>query len=466
MSKNTEYIDGLNYDLKKLLTVNLQTETQPDSNLENRQIFPGSVRVCKKTPHGVMKDLTDNSLLDPTQGVIFPGAILKQNENLALGLPTPYTFARSPLTIRVLLPGLEEKGNAIIDSPTNVSVQTAIDKIVDYWHNNFGNNDYVVPVRAFSNSCKAYTKEQIGIQLGFGMQLDKFSTTASLNYKSNVESTTTFKVFRQIYYSVIVEEPKESGDFFTENVILNPKNMAESDPPGFVRSVNYGRTIIVQMTTKKQLRDIDASLTLEYSLGGKDDKIDADTKAKYESIKNDSSFTAIVLGGGSESTGILIEEIDKINDAISHGLSFSKKTPAVPVSYVVADVKSRQNSTMRLSTEYVETICEMYYNRSITLKHGGAYVANFLIDWFETDSNGQPVSRHYESGNVTASWVTKLDFPGDATNIKITLHDYTGIAWSPVYKLFLTFPVLDGNKVVECTGTTLNPYLQDITNNH
>ena len=122
---NTDYIQSLNYDLNELLAVNLEPSSQPV--YPAREHKSGQVIVCTKTEHDASSHLSENALLNPSTGVVFPGAILKQDRTLAEGLPTPYVLPRGPLTIRVALPGLEDEGTVTVQSPTNVGVDVEIE---------------------------------------------------------------------------------------------------------------------------------------------------------------------------------------------------------------------------------------------------------------------------------------------------------------------------------------------------
>jgi thiol-activated cytolysin len=454
MNDNTQYIQGLKYDLNELLAVNLEPSSQPV--YPDREEKSGQVIVCKKIKHDLARNLSENALLNPSTGVVYPGSVLKQDRTLAEGLPTPYALPRGPLTIRVALPGLGDKGVATIKSPTNVSVEVEIEKIINYWFDNIKDKQgYKPPIRAFSMSHKSHTKEQIGVEFGFGAQWGKSSATLGLKVQSTHEETIVYRAFRQIYYTVYIEEPEEAGAMFADSVKLDATNMPATQPPGFVRSVDYGRIIIVQMTTTSQVTAQECEATLDYTtMVGV--KIDSKLKEKYEKIAQDSSFQALVLGGGNDAAQLLSGDPKKIGEAIINGIEFSKNNPAYPVSYVVADLKSRVVSEMKTTTSYIETVREVLMNRSITLRHRGGYVGWFTVAWKENDGSGRFVAKSYNSGDKTNPWDHTLTFPGDATDFIVTGHNYTGLIWDKHREKSMRYGVLDGDKTVTIGGTTLN----------
>lgn len=230
--------------------------------------------------------------------------------------------------------------------------------------------------------------------------------------------------------------------------------MPVTQPPGFVRSVDYGRIIIVQMTTTSQITEQESEATLDCVTGGI--KIDSKLKEKYEKIAQNSSFQVLVLGGGNDTAQLLSGDPEKIAEAIIKGIEFSKTNPAYPISYIVVDLKSRAVSEMKTTTSYIETVRKVLPDRSITMKHRGWYVAWFTMTWRECDESGAFVTKSFNSGNKTNPWDHTLTFPGDAIDFVVTGHNYTGLLWDKHREKSIRYGVLDGNKTVTIGGTTLN----------
>ncbi len=462
MSKNSDYINSLDYDLDRLLALDLQPTSQP--KFPNRERASGSVIICSKREINLDQKIESSALLNPAAGVIFPGAVIKQDQTLAEGRPTPYRFARSPLTLRVELPGLEERSEVRVDKPDYTSVSIAIEKTVNSWLKDTGG--YFPPMRAFSSSHKSYTQEQIGISLGFGAQWGKNSATANLKWSSTDSETIVYRVFRQIYYTVVAQDPQEAGDVFDANVTLSKANMANTEPPGFVRSVDFGRIMIVQMRTSEHVSEHDAEAALDFSTGGVE--VTAETKVKYESIANASSFQAIVLGAGEASTPLLVGEIDKIREVIEKGIVLSKDNLGYPISYVVADLKSARVSEIRNTTRYVEVDRKVLSDRLITVRHRGGYAAKFDVTWNEVDEAASTddetvfTSRSWSSGGKTNPYDCTLPpFPGDARDFMVKATNDTWIAWDKHHTAFKSYPTLDRDRIVTIRGTTMNMTIED-----
>jgi len=449
---NTKYIQSLRYNLDELLAVNLGPSIVQKKDEMPRERKGKTVILITKIPHDTSNVLTENSLLDPTAGVIYPGAILKQNSELAEGIPTPYALARGPLKLRVILPGLGEKGIVTIEHPTNTTVQVEIDKIVDYWLDNIKGEGYAAPLQAQSQITRSCTQEQIGIDLGFAGQWGKNKATADLEVDSSKKIAIFYQAFRQIYYTVEIEEPGEPGTVFASHVMLSGVNMPATEPPGFVRTVSYGRIIIVKMMTSAQVTEQEASATIEYKTAAKTN-LSAELKEKYKMIANNSSFQAFVLGGGTGGAGELLGgDVSKLKDVIARGIEFTKSNPAYPIAYIVADLKSRETSKMTTSTRWIETIREEVKDHSITLQQDGWYLTRFTITWLEPDPENPEkcVQKSLPLGMHQWTWKKIVWLPGDASDIMVTAKSKQG-----QNELSHHFDALNGDKKLVFAGNTL-----------
>lgn len=416
---NTKYIESLNYDLKKLLSVSLEPTSQP-ADTKLRTDTKKGVIICTKTENKAFSNLTENALLNPSGGVIFPGALVKEDRRLAEGVPTPITLPRAPITIRLDLQGLGKNGTRVIENPTNVTVPNAIDEIVDYWFTDTAAQKGYKPIsRAFYVAKTAYTTEQIGIDLGFSAQWGSNSASSKIDTSNNTEQTIVLKSFKQIYFTASVETPQTAGSVFQDNVVLTGGSISAAGPPGLVRSVDYGRIIIVEMTINNAESKINAEGALDYVTSG-GTTLSGETKATYEKIKKNSQFKVLALGGSATDSATLFEgNPDKIFEVIEKGIAFSKDNPAYPISYQVADLKTQELAKMSVTTDYTETDCQEYANGWVEFFNEAGYVATFYASWKQTNDKGELVRKTYDSGNTTAGWRQKIWLPGDASEISL-----------------------------------------------
>jgi len=421
-AQKTAYIYSLNYDLNALLSVSLETTSMPE-NVDpfTRQPIGDGIIICRKDTKTARDSTYENALLNPSDAV-YPGALVRLDEDLARGQPTLYSFQRAPLTMKVELPNGQALTTFTVDPTQGSTVRNAVETAVRNWLD--ADNGFTPQVRAFGSSKKAFSQDQIGVDLGFGAQWSGNKATARMNAKSTTESTTTIKAFTQIYYTVSVDVPTSPGAFFKESSPdLTSATMPPGSPPGYVSSVDYGRLMIMVMTTNSAETKINAEATLEYA-SNPDMKIDADLKTTYEGILQNSLITVLAIGGSAVDatklfSGSGTDLAQNFDEVVGAGLVFNKANTGFPVSYTVKDVKSNKIAQMNTTTRYVEEDCEKYASGFIKLFHDGLFVAKFDVSWNQFDDSGMTERITWSSGLRDHNWMFTKELPGDAQAIRI-----------------------------------------------
>ena len=467
LAKNSDYIRGLNYDLDLLLSLDMRPTTKPSLDNE-RSAGGGGVSVCTKTLHDVDSNLSSNSLLNPSNGVVYPGALVKLNSELVEGKPVPISGGRSPVKLSIQLHGIGDDGVITVANPTNVEVPRAINNALNKWHNSAAAQEYSPVIQAYSEARKSYNKTQIGVELGMGAQWESNSVTGRLNVDATVSSTTTYQVFKQIYYSVVMENPSSPGSVFASDYQVGSRDFTDAGPPGYVRSVDYGRIIIVQMNTAEAVIKQEAEAALDLMTSG-NVQVQASLKQRLENITKNSTFKVFIIGGGVPAKGetvnqealtsLLSGDVSKMSGVIQRGLRFSKSNPAIPIQYQVVDLKTNAVASMRTTASYVEKNCTALENQSLKMVHQGGYVVRYTVLWQAWDANLNAfLPQIWTSGSAkkTAPWEHTLHFDGDAKGFSITAENDTWLAWDPHRTVSWNFSSLGGKKCVKVWGTTLN----------
>jgi thiol-activated cytolysin len=455
------YFFGLKYDPRTLLSIRESgsTETIPGGKTRDRRQDGNKVIICTKEKRDLNKNFDNITLLRPTQGVVFPGALVRANRKLAEGLPDALALPRSPVTISIDLPGLGKKGVAMVTNPANSSVQTAINDILEDWNENPSSQGYVNAARSTTTIQKAYTSDQVSLELGFNADWASNSLTSKLTVDNTTKKNVSFAFFKQVFYTVSMDSPARPSTVFDTSVSLDQlKQVVDKDnPPAYVRSVDYGRIILVKMETNSSETEVDLEATLNYVTAG-GVELNPSIKANYERIANNSQFTVITIGGNADVAAQVLPpgQIKNFKNAIRESATYSRSNPGLPIAYTVAFLKDNSLAKLGFTTDYIATECKEYNNGYVSVKHDGGYVAKWQITWQEPDARGNPVGKSWESGNKTAGYTYQLDLPGDATNVNVRAWAATGLVWDPWGQI--SFPTLNGpnNKCHRITGTTLN----------
>ncbi|VHD67587.1 streptolysin O [Streptococcus pyogenes] len=241
---------------------------------------------------------------------------------------------------------------------------------------------------------------------------------------------------------------------------LQRKGVSNEAPPLFVSNVAYGRTVFVKLETSSKSNDVEAAFSA--ALKGTDVK----TNGKYSDILENSSFTAVVLGGdAAEHNKVVTKDFDVIRNVIKDNATFSRKNPAYPISYTSVFLKNNKIAGVNNRTEYVETTSTEYTSGKINLSHQGAYVAQYEILWDEInyDDKGKEVitKRRWDNNwySKTSPFSTVIPLGANSRNIRIMARECTGLAWEWWRKVIDERDVKLSKEInVNISGSTLSPY--------
>jgi len=453
-----EFVQSLNYDARRLLSLpaNGSTEALPAPKTTN----PNAIVICTKRERSLTGDLQDIAIVNPTSGVVFPGALVLANQNLAEGRPDPVAVARNPVTLRVDLPGLGSQGTKVVPSPTNSSVATAIDDVLKVWNEQSRAEGYVNSSKSNLSIKKAFSSEQAALELGFSANWASNQVAAQLKASHKQESSVYVALYKQVFYTVTMDPPAQPAEVFAPETSLSQLQqlISASAPPAYVRSVDYGRMILVRMETSANETSVNAEGAFSYAMSGGGTAA-GHLKADYERIIRNSTFTVVTLGGNPTVAARIANpnDIDQLSSIIRDGAAYRQDNPGTPIAYTVAFLKNNALATMGYTTRYFETECRQFNNGFVSVRHSGGYVAKFEITWQETDANGNyTVARQWHSGNQTAGFTHQLNLPGDAANVRIKAWAKTGLAWNPWGQIMDHQENGPTNKTYRVHGTTLN----------
>lgn len=455
-----QFLRGLSYDARQLLSLpaNGSTEALPAPKTNN----PNAIILCTKREKSLNGDLQDIAIMNPTSGVVYPGALVLANQRLAEGRPDPIVLDRSPITLRIDLPGLGAQGTKVVNNPTNANVAAAIDEVLEVWNAQPAAEGYVNAAKSNLSITEAFSSEQAALELGFSAKWANSQVSTQLKASNRQESSVFLALYRQVFYTVTMDSPSQPAAVFGPETRLDDLQqlIGNQAPPAYVRSVDFGRLILVRMETSASETNVDAQGAFSHALnGGAGGTVSAEVKANYERIIRNSKFTVVTLGGNPKEAARIAspKDINQLSDIINQGATYSRSNPGTPIAYTVAFLKDNALATMAYTTRYFETECRQFNNGFVKVRHSGGYVAKWTITWQETDANGNyTVPRQWASGNQTAGFTHQINLPGDAANVRIQAWAKTGLAWNPWGQIMDHQENGPTNKTYRVYGTTLN----------
>ena len=307
----SEYLRGLQYNSETLLNVqdtgssdNLRTIGDADTSISQVGNFQQS---CVRTNYNLKQNFDKVAILRPTQGSVFPGALVKANQSLMDGVPEPIGLPRAPLQLSVNLPGMGQNGVLEVDQPTNATVNAAIDEALQWWNNNAYQEGYVNPANSSFEFTTAYSSEQLSLDVGLNVAWAGGEVNSQFDFFTNEQKWVTMAVYKQGFYTVDFTTPTSPEVVFAENVdLVDVQNtLTGADAPAYVSSVTYGRIIMMRMETNTSIQTIGADVesALKYAAGV---DVDGSLESEYQRILNNSSLEVVTIGGNASVASRLV----------------------------------------------------------------------------------------------------------------------------------------------------------------
>jgi thiol-activated cytolysin len=368
------YVRSLRFDATEMLNVQDtgtgdRKETQLGTPVTTTEWVPSvGEKTCVRTTYSLQQNFDKLAVLRPTQGVVWPGALVKGNASLVDGIPDPVTLARAPVTLSVDLPGIGANGVKVVESPTHSSVQVAIDEALDWWNKNAYVDGYVNAASSSFKWTSSYSSEQTGLSLGLNLQWATGEVSSALDHSTTSTSHVVTGVFRQAFYTVTFDTPASPSAVFAPSVRLADVQgqITDTEPAAYVANVTYGRIIAVRMETTYEATTTDIEGAFQYSAGILN--ASGSVESKYQQILASSTFTALTLGGNASVAAEVIAgpmgSFAALRDAIQGpNAIYSAGNPGVPISYVVRYLGDNSLARLGSTTEYTATECMLNAQR-------------------------------------------------------------------------------------------------------
>ena len=261
-------------------------------------------------------------------------------------------FERKNLTITIS--GIDINGSNSVESyPSKSNMTDAINNLTSSNDFSPNTNNY-----NFVNEI-AHNKQQIGLSLGLHPSwLENLGIDFSI--ENTYETNTVYIYFKQKYYTISTELPAQPSDFFNDNVNLDAlkTKISAENPAGYISSIDYGRVIIVKMTSSQNKTD------MKLAIGAVFNGLNIGVSAEHQDIINNSTFTSHVFGGSSST---LINSIEETINFIKNGLEITNLQNAVPIDYHVHYLDGSPFNTGS-EIEYTETEYEITSASTMKIK--------------------------------------------------------------------------------------------------
>jgi thiol-activated cytolysin len=359
------------------------------------------------------------------------------------------------MTLSVDLPGL--KGSFVkVEAPTYGPVQEAINGLLARWNVEPASEGWVNAERSRQDVTTAYTSQQAALDLGFNASWLGGEAGLKLNVGSTAEKTVIMACYRQVFYTVTMDTPTRPSAVFDPSVDADEirEVFDERNAPAYVRSVDYGRILLLTMETTARDTNANMHAALKVAVVG-----DADVNARYAEIIRNAKFSAFALGGTAGAAATFDgkpEDLQKLRTYIAEGARYGRGNPGLPIAYTVAFLKDNLVAKMGFTTDYTEAEYAQYPEGFVEVHHDGIYIAKFEMTWEYLSENGVWSKGEWSSGNQTKGYTHKQVLPPGARNIHVRGWAMTGLVWNPWGEVFEETEPTPKNQCYRVFGTTLN----------
>ncbi len=442
------FITRLRYNPQVLLAEQTEDVVSPRRLPEEIEDDGQAIVICRQARHRLNGNIEDIVILDPLQGVVWPGALVKVDDDLVRGTPSPIRCRRAPASLSVDLPGIGGRGVIEVQDPRQGSVQAAIDSALDYWNDHQYREGYVSKSRSKYTSTFVHSAQQLAASLGISYRSLKGSLAAEFQTTSSRENSVGMVLFKQVFYTVSFDPPPHPGAVFHPTVTLDEVRDAFSaeEPPAYVSSVDYGRILMLRIETSTEtLRaEMEAAMRV-LSVGVK-------AGGSYEKALSKSKMTLITIGGNAEVNTRAVDatRIEDLNEIIrGRNALYSKRNPGQPIAYTIRFLKDGRLARIGYSTDYTELICERHRHGWIGVRNNGNTRAKLMMSWKEGNEE-----KYWSSGELTHGKSARREMKGNSHDIIITAQHLDWFKWHDVFSQRLDAPP---NKIYIVNRTRWRP---------
>jgi thiol-activated cytolysin len=423
-----EYIAGLRYNPRDLLAEQTGPDLPPEQLPDEINDDGQALVICRQVRHRLGGNLEGITILDPAQGVVWPGALVRVDDDLVRGTPTPLRGRRAPVSLSVDLPGIGEQGVFEVQDPSHGSVQAALDKALDYWNDHQYREGYVSKSRSQYTKTFVHSTQQVAAFVGVSYRSLKGRVAAEFQTASSREKTVGLVLFRQVFYTVSFDPPSHPGAVFHPSFTLREARDAFSGvaPPAYVSSVDFGRILMLRIETSAQTdrKEVEAAMEALRSFRVK-------AGGSYQKALKQSRMTLITIGGNAEvnTRGVDADRIEDLNDIIQgRNALYSKRNPGQPIAYTIRFLRDGRLAKIGYSTDYTEVSCERHPHGWIRVLNNGHVMAKVMMRWKEGGEE-----RYWSTGELAYRKSAERRMKGNSSDIVITGQYLSALRWRDIF---------------------------------
>ena len=317
--------------------------------------FEGVQYDCTSTPYSITETPDKIVTLNPDVKALWPGALL-QGQGYVNGIGSLMELPireRNPMKLSL---SLSFAGNTrTVANPDLASVQQAVGDMIQEAK---AKNVALGGAISFTQTT-AHSAEQSMLEAGLSARYIASEIKAKLKVSKNVVEHSVTASFFQNAFSVSMVTPQTPGDFFSsaftpekldEQVKLG--RMGPANLPVYISTVNYGRVLIFNLTSRASESEIQGALNAMYNGGAV--SVGGNLSASQKKVLQEATIKFVAFGGNQNSAEALIRN----GNLASYFDSSTTADVFRPISYEVRNLGDDSIAKVSETTTYNVRECK------------------------------------------------------------------------------------------------------------
>jgi hypothetical protein len=298
-------------------------------------------------------NLNEFTVVNPVADAMYPGALI-QGQSLVGSRLAPIPLDRAPGTVTVTTDFVSSpaitNASLRVAKPTVQSITEARRQLISQMNPSSSTGSVIYDTQV------ARSLEQGMLRLGANYKNAAFEVDAKGRLDTSLETNTVMVNFRQEYYTLVFEPEGSPPNFFADNVRLRDvkKYATQDNPPCYISSVTYGRSLLILFTAQASTKEIEAAVKARLSLDVHSAGLELESQ--YKEVLETSQVKILSTGATGRTTiDLLGDPFGGLGTYLGTGADFSLNNPGAPIAYTARYLKDSQVASAALTTDYSET---------------------------------------------------------------------------------------------------------------
>lgn len=258
---------------------------------------------CKLVTHDIVEERDEILNFDSAAEYVKPGVILSGSD-FADGELIPIPLPRSPITLSIDVPGVEEP-TIRVQNPTVANVQQGI-ATLQARAEEATTGSYAAKLAYEQHSVQSVEEMayKLGVSASFDAAFASGSFSTAFENASSEEKYTVYSKLMQTMYTISFSHDsfETARDFFSSSLSMDQVETAEEagylaadNPPVFIGSVTYGRMVVFTATSTQASST--QNLEAQLNAAGVNWKGETALTAEQKSFMNSLDIEVLSVGG-------------------------------------------------------------------------------------------------------------------------------------------------------------------------